>query len=92
MKNAPKIAAVGAIAALGLATGAVAQQNHAQQRPMNAAQHQQMSGGMMGNGQMMGMMMNDPKMRQQMSDMMAGCNKMMMQMGSMPGMHQKPKG
>lgn len=89
MKYVLKIAAVGAVAAFGLATAAVAQQGNTQRQPMTAQQHREMmSGGMMGNGQKTKMMMDNPKMRQQMTDMMASCNKMMRQMGSM---QQKPK-
>lgn len=93
MKKNLKIIGVGALAAIGLASAAVAQQSDAQQPAMSAEQHRQMmsGGNMAGNGQMMGMMMNDPEMRKQMAEMMDNCNRMMKQMGSMSNMDVKPK-
>lgn len=90
MTNTFKIAAVGALAALGLASAAVAQQSSAQKPNMSAEQHQQMMSGGMQHGQMMGMMA-DPKMQQQMIQMMKDCNQMMQQMGNMPGAKAAPK-
>lgn len=94
MTNTVKIVVTGAVAALGLASAAVAQQtaqpNNAQGQAMTPQQHRQMmSGGNMGQGNM-GMMMNDPQMRKQMTDMMAGCTRMMQMMGNMSGMNAKP--
>ena len=76
-----KIAALGTLAAIGMATAALAQQSNPQPR-MTPEQHQQMmsGGGMMGHGNMM-TMMNDPEMRQQMSQMMGHCERMMKQTG-----------
>lgn len=85
--NNLKIAAVGALAALGLASTAAAQQSSGQKPNMPAAQHQKMITGGMQNGQMM----SDPQMRQQMMQMMQGCNRMMEQMGDMRGMNSPPK-
>ena len=90
MTNTLKIAAVGAFAALGLASTAVAQQSSGQKPNMSAEQHQQMMSGGMQNGQMMSMMA-DPQMRQQMMQMMQGCNQMMQQMGNMPRAESKPR-
>lgn len=96
-----KIIGIGALAALGLASAAVAQQGEAGKPAMSAEQHRQMMAGgnmagrgeMMGGGQMMGMMiMNDPKMREQMAGMMSGCGEMMKQMGDMSHTNNKPKG
>ena len=88
-----KMAALGAVAAVGLASaGAFAQQAETQRTPANPQMNQgQMNqgmrdGAMMGNG-MMGMM-NDPEMRRQMSEMMSNCNRMMERMGNMSGMGQ----
>ena len=78
MTNILKIAAVGALAAFGLASAAVAQQNNEPKPNMSAQQHQQMRSGGMQNGHMVEMMA-DPKMRQQMTEMMKGCNQMMQQ-------------
>lgn len=74
-----KIAAVGALAALGLSSAAVAQQSGGQKPDMSAQQHQQMTSGAMQKGHAMPMMA-DPEMRQQMMQMMKGCNQMMQQM------------
>ena len=90
MINRLKIAAVGAVAGLGLASAAVAQQSSGQMPNMSAQQHQQMMSGGMQNGQMMGMMA-DPKMGQQMMQMMKDCNQMMQHMGNMPGAKAAPK-
>ena len=90
MMNTLKIAAVGALAALGLTSAAVAQQSSGQKPNMSAQQHQQMSGGMQ-NGQAMPMM-SGPQMRQQVMQMMKGCNQMMQQMGNMPHDNATPKG
>ncbi len=93
MKKNLKIIGVGALAAVGLASAAVAQQSNTQQPAMSAEQHRQMmsDGNKMGNGQMMGKMMTDPEMRKQMGAMMDNCNRMMKQMGSMSNMDMKPK-
>lgn len=93
MKKNLKIIGVGALAAVGLASAAVAQQSDARQPAMSAEQHRQMmsGGNMAGNDQMMGMMMNDPEMKKQMAEMMDNCNRMMKQMGSMSNMDMKPK-
>lgn len=92
MKNL-KMIGIGALAAVGLASAAVAQNSNARQPAMSAEQHRQMmsDGTMRGGGQMMGMMMNDPEMRKQMADMMGQCNRMMKQMGDMSNMDMKPK-
>lgn len=90
MINTLKIAAVGAVAALGLASAAVAQQSSGQKPNMTAQQHQQMMSGGMQNGQMMATMA-DPQMGQQMMEMMKGCNQMMKQMGDMRGMNSPPR-
>ncbi len=87
MTNTFKIAAVGALAALGLASAAVAQQTNAQKPNMSAQQHQQMMFGGMQHGQMMSMM-TDPKMGQQ---MVKECTQMMQQMGNMPRADAAPK-
>lgn len=93
MKKNLKIIGVGALAAIGLASAAVAQQSDARQPAMSAEQHRQMmaGGNMAGSGQMMSMMMNDPEMRKQMAEMMTNCNGMMKQMGSMSNMDMKPR-
>ncbi|MDE0877046.1 MAG: hypothetical protein OSB00_00055 [Sphingomonas bacterium] len=92
MKKNLKIIGAGALAAIGFASAAVAQQSDAQQPAMSAEQHRQMmSKDNKGNGQMMGMMMNDPEMRKQMTEMMANCSGMMKHMGSMSNMDMKPK-
>ncbi len=93
MKKNLKIIGVGFLAAVGLASAAVAQKSDAQQPAMSAEQHRQMmsDGNKMGNGQMMGKMMTDPEMRKQMGAMMDNCNRMMKQMGSMSNMDMKPK-
>lgn len=75
-----KIAAIGALAAAGVASAAFAQQPGERtpaERPMDRQ--------MMGQGDMMGMMgtMNDPEMRRQMTEMMSNCNRMMARMGDM---------
>ena len=90
MMNNLKIAAVGALAALGFASAAVAQQSGAQKPNMPVGQHQQMKSGSMHNGQMMATMA-DPQMRQQMMEMMKGCNQMMQHMGDMSQGNTKPK-
>lgn len=92
MKNTLKIIGVGVLAAVGLASAAVAQKSDAQHPAMSAEQHRQMmsDGNKMGNGQMMGKMMTDPEMRKQMGAMMNNCNQMMKQMGSMSKMDMKP--
>ncbi len=90
MINTLKIAAVGALAAIGLASAAVAQQSSAQMPNMSPQQHQQMMSGGMPNGSMMSMMA-DPKMGQHMMQMMKDCNQMMQQMGNMPGAKDAPK-
>lgn len=90
MMNTLKIAAVGAVAALGLASAAVAQQSSGQKPNMTAQQHQQMMAGGMQNGQMMATMA-DPQMRQQMMEMMKGCNQMMQQMGNMARTDATPR-
>ncbi len=90
MTNTLKIAAVGALAALGLASAAVAQQSSGQMPNMTAQQHQQMMAGGMQNGQMMATMA-DPQMRQQMMQMMKDCNQMMQQMGNMPRADTTPR-
>lgn len=90
MTNTFKIAAVGALAALGLASAAVAQQSNAQKPNMSAEQHQQMMSGGMQHGQMKPMMA-DPKMQQQMMQMMKDCNQMMQQMGNMPRADATPR-
>lgn len=94
MKKTMKILVAGAVAGLGLASAALAQQstqqNTAQHQTMTPEQHRQMmSGGNMGQGHM-NMMMNDPQMRKQMTEMMANCNRMMQMMGNMSGMNIKP--
>lgn len=91
MKNNLKIIGIGAVAAFGLASAAVAQQNNPQKPAMSGEQHRQMMSGGMQNGGMMGMMMNDPEMRKQMTEMMSNCNRMMEKMGNMSGMDMKPK-
>lgn len=81
-----KFAALGAVAAAGLASaGALAQQTEGQRTPANPQSNQQMmrDGGMPGGGMMA--MMNDPEMRRQMTEMMANCNRMMERMGNMSG-------
>ena len=90
MTKRMKIVVTGIVAGLGLASAAVAQQspqqNAEQRQGMTPEQHRQMmSGGNMGQGQMM--MMNDPQMRKQMMDMMASCTRMMQMMGNMSGMN-----
>lgn len=90
MINTLKIAAVGAVAALGLGSVAVAQQSSGQKPNMTAQQHQRMMAGGMQNGQMTATMA-DPQMRQQMMQMMQGCNQMMKQMGNMPRTDATPK-
>ncbi len=87
MKKNLKIVAVGALAAMGLASAALAQQNSIQAPAMSAEQHRQMMSGGMQNGQMMA----DPQMRKQMSEMMASCNKMMEKMGNMSAMDMTPR-
>lgn len=89
MKKHFKVAAIGALAALGLASAAVAEQSNTK-APANGPMNHQMMGqqGTMGNGQMM---MNDPKMRQHMTEMMESCSKMMKHMSSMSDMQHKPK-
>ena len=91
MKNNLKIIGLSALAALGLASAAVAQQSNAQKPAMSAEQHRQMMSGGTENGGMMGMMKNDPEMRKQMTEMMSNCNRMMEKMGNMFGMDMKPK-
>ena len=79
-----KMAALGAVAAVGLASaGALAQQGNTQRPPANPQMNQEMmrDGGMMGGGMMA--MMNDPEMRRQMTEMMSNCNRMMERMGNM---------
>lgn len=88
--NPLKIAAVGALAALGLSSAAVAQQSSGQKPNMSAQQHQQMMSSGMQNGQTMPMMA-EPQMRQQMMQMMKDCNHMMQQMGDMPRTDATPK-
>ncbi len=88
--NTLKIAAVGALAALGLASAAVAQQSSGQKPNMSAQQHQQMMSGGKQDGQTMPKMAN-PQMRQKMMQMMKDCNQMMQQMGSMHGAETAPK-
>lgn len=90
MKKNLKIVAVGALAAIGLASGAVAQQNSTKAPAMSAEQNRQVMSGGMQNGPMMGMMA-DPQMRKQMTEMMASCNAMMQKMGNMPAMDMKPR-
>ena len=90
MMNPLRIAAVGALAALGLSTAAMAQQSSGQKPNMSAQQHQQMMSGGMQNGQTMPMMA-DSQMRQQMMQMMKGCNQMMQQMENMPRASATPK-
>ena len=90
MKKNLKIIAVGGLAALGLASAALAQQNSAQAPAMSAEQHRQIMSGGMQNGQMMGMMA-DPQTRKQMTEMMASCKGMMQKMGNMPAMDMKPR-
>ncbi len=91
MKKNLKIIGMGALAALGLASAAVAQQSSPQKPAMSAEQHRQMMSGGMENGRMTGMMMNDPEMRKQMTEMMSNCNRMMEKMGNMSGKDMKPK-
>jgi len=93
MKKNLKIAGVGFLAAVGLASAAVAQKSDAQQPAMSAEQHRQMmsDGNKIGSGQMMGKMMTDSEMQKQMGAMMGICNRMMDQMGSMSNMDMKPK-
>lgn len=74
MKNF-KIAAVGMVAALGLATTALAQQSSGSMPGMTAEQHRQMMSGNSKKGDT-GMMTDA-----QMSQMMAHCEKMMSMMG-----------
>ena len=84
-----KMAALGAVAALGLASaGALAQQGNTQRAPANPQMNEQMmrDGGMAGGGMMA--MMNDPEMRRQMTEMMSNCNRMMERMGNMSGSGQ----
>lgn len=77
MMNNLKIAAVGGVAALGLASAAIAQQSSEQKPNMPADQHQKMmSGGMQNSGMM---------------QMMQACNKMMQQMGNMPHTNSTPR-
>ena len=75
MKNL-QLAALGALAAIGLASAATAQQAPARDKPGQAAKRSQ--NGMMGHG-----MMNDPQMRKQMTEMMDRCGKMMKNMDGM---------
>ena len=86
-----KIIGIGTIAALGLASAAVAQQNNAQKPTMSPEQHRQMMSGGKENGDMMGMMMKDPEMRKQMTEMMSNCNRMMEKMSNMSHSDMKPK-
>lgn len=90
MQKNLKIVVVGALAAIGLASGALAQQNSAQAPAMSPEQHRQMMSGGMQSGQMTAMMA-DPEMRKQMTKMMASCNGMMQKMGNMPAMDMKPR-
>ncbi len=82
-----KVAALGAITALGITTAALAQPaNTRPQMPqMTPEQHRQMmsNGGMMGRGNMM---MSGTDMAQ----MMNHCQKMMAMMGDEPAEAQKP--
>lgn len=80
-----KIAALGALAAIGLASAATAQQSVSGNQASQPAKSGQ--NGMMGRGQMM---MNDPQMRKQMTEMMDHCGKMMKKMDGMQ-MGTKPK-
>lgn len=79
MKKDLKVALFGALATLGLASAAMAHQSDNQRPTMPAEEHQKMMSGdgMMGHGDMMMPMMNDPEMRKQMAEMMGGCAKMM---------------
>ena len=88
--NHLKVAAVGALAAIGLSSAAVAQQSSGQKPSMSAQQHQQMISGGMQNGQTMPMMA-EPQMRQRMMQMMKGCNQMMQQMENRPRASAAPK-
>lgn len=81
-----KIAAFGAVAVIGLASAATAQQ--AVSRDQTSPPTRSGQNGMMGQNRMM---MSDPEMRKQMTDMMDGCSKMMKRMGDMK-MGAKPKG
>ena len=82
MKKELKMIGVGAVAAAGLASAALAQQGDTQTRPTTHQQHQQMMSGGMQNGQRMGTM-GDPEMHKQMMAMMENCNRMMERMGNM---------
>lgn len=83
MKNRFKLAIVGGLATLGLASGAIAQQSSTKKPATSAQVNQRM---MQGNGSMShGNMMNNPQMREQMSKMMADCHKMMGRMSMMSG-------
>lgn len=91
-----KFTAVAAVAAVGFATAAVAQQA-SPQAPSTAPAaerqgHMMGQGGQMGRGMMGGMMMNDPEMRSQMVQMMKNCNRMMERMSDGPRPAQKPNG
>lgn len=74
-----KIAAIGVVTALGLATTAMAQQSSGAMPDMTPEQHRQMMsrGDQKGQG---GMMMNQAEMAQ----MMDRCEKMMKMMGDKP--------
>lgn len=89
MKTKLKIIGVGALAAAGLASAAVAQQSSVQKPAMSAEQHRQMMTAGTQNGQMA--TMADPEMRKQMTAMMESCNRMMQHMGNMSTMNMKPK-
>ena len=87
MRIHAKTVVLGLLATIGVGTAAIAAQPSERAAPQ---QHQQMmNGNMMGRGQMMNMMANDPKMRQQMTDMMNQCSQMMKQMGGMMGAPKK---
>lgn len=90
MKNKLKFIALGALAAAGLASAAVAQQNDSQRPTMSPDQHRQMMSRGMEDGHMKAMMA-DPEMRKQMTAMMESCNRMMQQMGNMKTMDMRPK-
>lgn len=70
-----KIAALGAFAATGLASTAIAQPNP--DRASNAEASADQNGMMQGDMAGMMAMMNDPEMREQMTEMMRNCNRMM---------------
>lgn len=89
--NKLKLIGLGAFAAAGIATAAVAQQSNTQRPQMSAEQHRQMMSGGMQGGQTMNGMNADPKMHQQMMTMMENCNRMMKNMGNMSDMNMKPK-